>query len=64
MSAGFRPLSTEIGEEEANVTAIITWQQDDEPKEIEATFRLQPSPYYSWDIVQTSFLDMVLSTLP
>lgn len=64
VSAGFRPLSTEIGEEEANVTAIITWQQDDEQKEIEATFRLQPSPYYSWDIVQTSFLDMVLCTLP
>lgn len=63
VNSDFRPLSTEIGEDEATVTAVITWQQDDAQKEIEVTFRLQPSPYFGWDIVQTSLLDMLLTAL-
>ena len=63
VNSDFRPLSTEIGKDEAVIAALITWQQDDEHKEIEVTFWLQPSPYYGWDIVQTSLLDTLLTTL-
>ena len=63
VNSDFRPTSTELQEDEATVTALITWQEGGEQKEVEANFGLQPSPYYGWDIVQTSLLDTLLTTL-
>jgi hypothetical protein len=63
MNVDFRPTSTGITGDEASVTAAITWQEGDAQKEIEASFRLQPSPYYGWVIVQTSLLDTLLANL-
>ena len=58
----FRPVMTEIGENEAATVATITWQHNNELKVIEAHFRLQRSRYYGWDIVQTSLLDLLQAT--
>jgi hypothetical protein len=58
-----RPVTTEVIEDEATVTAVIIWPTDKGPKQVEAFFRLQPSPYYGWDVVQTSLLDALLATL-
>jgi hypothetical protein len=43
-----------------NVTAVISWHDSQERKEVESFFRLQPSPYYGWDVVQTWLLDQLL----
>jgi hypothetical protein len=32
-------------------------------KQVESFFRLQPSPYFGWDVVQTSLLDDLLTAL-
>jgi hypothetical protein len=58
-----RPIATKVAEDEGSVTAVITWQDGDEQKEIKSLFRLLPSPYYGWDVVQTSLLDDMLSVL-
>ncbi|GMQ77870.1 MAG: hypothetical protein BMS9Abin02_0361 [Anaerolineae bacterium] len=55
-----KPIETQVGEDEGSLTAVITWQCDDEQKEIESQFRLQPSLYGGWDVVQTSLLDDLL----
>ena len=57
------PITTQMTEDEATVTAVITWHEGDEQKEVESYFRLQPSPYDSWDVVQTSLLDDLLIML-
>jgi hypothetical protein len=59
-----QPITTELTEDEAMVTAVITWREGDERKEVESYFRLQPSPYSGWDVVQTSLLDELLIMLP
>lgn len=57
------PLTTEMGDGEATVTAAITWHTDssDSKRQVKSFFRLQPDPYDGWDVVQTSLLDDVLS---
>ncbi|MCZ7669775.1 MAG: hypothetical protein M5U34_22655 [Chloroflexi bacterium] len=59
----FSPTSVQIDEEEAEVTAVITWRNGEEQKQIESWFRLQPSPYEGWDVVQTSLLEDLLKAL-
>ena len=58
-----RPVATQVVEDEGTVTAVITWHSGDEQKEIESFFRLQPSPYSGWDVVQSSLLDDLLTKL-
>lgn len=58
-----KPIATQVVEDEGTVTAVITWRVDDEQKQVESFFRLQPSPYGGWDVVQTSFLDNLLAVL-
>ncbi len=57
------PVTVQVEENEAQVRAVIAW--DDIPQknkgQVEACFRLQPSPYTGWDVVQTSLLDALLS---
>ncbi len=51
-------ITIEVNEDEAEVTAVISWPNpDDENNQVESFFRLQPSPYTGWDVVQTSLLD-------
>jgi hypothetical protein len=57
------PIVTQVVEDEGTVTAEITWRVDDEQKQVESVFRLQPSPYGGWDVVQTSLLDNLLAAL-
>jgi hypothetical protein len=56
------PITTQVDGDEAQVWALITW--DDETHktkgQVEAYFRLQPSPYTGWDVVQTTLLDELL----
>lgn len=62
-SVGVEPIVTQVVEDEGTVTAVITWSVDDEKKQVESLFRLQPSPYGGWDVVQTSLLDDLLTML-
>lgn len=56
------PIATFVEGDEATVTAAITWKDEVEQqiRRVESFFRLQPSPYTGWDVVQTSFLDDLL----
>jgi hypothetical protein len=58
-----RPIVTQVTEDEGQVTAVITWPLNNEQKQIESFFHLQPSPYSGWDVVQTSLLDDLLTIL-
>jgi hypothetical protein len=57
------PVTTEVEGEEATVTAIVRYYDDryEAVREVESFFRLQVSPYYGWDVVQTSLLDDLLA---
>jgi hypothetical protein len=57
-----QPIVTQVVEDEGTVTAVIIWTEDEKQKQVESFFRLQPSPYGGWDIVQTSLLDDLLTT--
>ena len=57
------PITTQAAKSEATVMAIIAWQADDERHEVVSFFRLLPSPYLGWDVVQTSLLDDLLARL-
>ncbi|GJM40480.1 MAG: hypothetical protein DHS20C20_07620 [Ardenticatenaceae bacterium] len=57
------PITTQVADDEGTVTAVVTWQLGDEQKQVESFFRLQPSPYYGWDVVQTPLLDDLLTAL-
>lgn len=59
----FKPITANITEGEANVAALIKWQICENQYEMESFFRLQPSPYYGWDILQTSLLNDLISML-
>ena len=59
--AFMEPINTQVTDDEGRVTAVITWQLNNEPKQVESFFRLQPSPYFGWDVVQTSLLDDLLA---
>ena len=58
-----KPITVQVEADEAKVWAIITW--DDEiqrtKRQVESYFRLQPSPYTGWDVVETSLLDDLLA---
>ncbi len=59
------PITIQVEGEEGTVTAVITWRNDKNETigQVESTFRLQPSPYTGWDVVQTSLLDDLLAML-
>ena len=56
------PITVQVEGDEGMVTAVISWHNNkDKPiGRVESTFRLQPSPYTRWDMVQTSLLDDLL----
>jgi hypothetical protein len=56
------PIVTQVEGDEAKVWAIISWNNDVQKSkgQVESYFRLQPSPYTGWDVVQTSLLDDLL----
>ena len=56
------PITVQVEGNEGTVTAVITWHNNEnEPSgQVKSTFRLQPSPYTRWDMVQTSLLDDLL----
>ena len=58
-----KPIATQVGGDEAKVWAIITWNDEAQKLkgQVESHFRLQPSPYTGWDVVQTSLLDDLLA---
>ena len=58
-----KPIVTQVEEGEAKVWAMITWNDDEQQLngQVESYFRLQPSPYTGWDVVQTSLLDDLLA---
>lgn len=58
-----RPIITQVAKDEGQVTAVITYPLRNVQKQVESFFRLQPSPYTGWDIVQTSLLDDLLTVL-
>jgi hypothetical protein len=58
-----KPVMVQIEENEAQVRAVIAWNDTTQKSkgQVEAYFRLQPSPYTGWDVIQTSLLDALLS---
>jgi hypothetical protein len=54
--------ATTVTENEGSVTAVFTWRMD-KWQQVTSTFRLQPSLYGGWDVVQTSLLDDLLALL-
>lgn len=58
-----RPITVQVKGGEAKVWALITWNDEVQKTkgQVESYFRLQPSPYTGWDVVQTSLLDDLLS---
>ncbi len=58
-----KPVTVQIEGNEAKVRAVIAWNDTPQKSngQVEAYFRLQPSPYTGWDVVQTSLLDELLS---
>lgn len=57
------PITTQVADDEGIVTAVVTYQLGDEQQQVESFFRLQPSPYFGWDVVHTSLLDDLLAVL-
>jgi len=51
------PLAVEAVDEVGWVTAVVSWFQGGDRRRVSSTFRLEPSPYYGWEVVQTSLLD-------
>lgn len=58
-----KPIVTQVEGDEAKVWALIAWNDEAQQTEgrVESYFRLQPSPYTGWDVVQTSLLNDLLS---
>jgi hypothetical protein len=58
-----RPITVQIEGDEAKVCAVVAWNDVARKSkgQVEAYFRLQPSPYTGWDVVQTTLLDDLLS---
>jgi hypothetical protein len=58
-----KPIVTQVEGDEAKAWAIISWNDEVQRTkgQVESYFRLQPSPYTGWDVVQTSLLNDLLS---
>ena len=56
------PIVVQVEGNEGAVTAVIIWHNNKNEAigQVESYFRLQPSPYTGWDVVQTSLLDDLL----
>lgn len=56
------PISVQVEGDEGTVTAVLSWRNNENKPigQVESTFRLQPSPYTGWDVVQTSILGDLL----
>jgi hypothetical protein len=56
------PITVQVDGEKAEVRATISWYDEvqQRQRQIKSYFRLQPSPYTGWDVVQTSLLDDLL----
>lgn len=61
--AFMEPITTQLANDEDRVTAVVTGQLHNEPKQVESFFCLQPNPYFGWDVIQTSLLDDLLAVL-
>jgi hypothetical protein len=59
----FQRITTQVDGDEAEVWALVAWNDEAQQTEgqVESHFRLQPSPYTGWDVVQTSLLDDLLA---
>jgi hypothetical protein len=57
------PITTQVVADEGLVTAVVSWQLGNEQKQVESVFRLRPSPYSGWDVVQTFLLQDLLAVL-
>ena len=55
------PITVQVAGDEGTVTAVVAWPESGQQKQVESFFRLQPSPYSGWDVVQTSLLDDLLA---
>ena len=53
------PITVQVNKEEGTVASVISWRNGHEEAvgQVESCFRLQPSSYTGWDVVQTSLLD-------
>jgi hypothetical protein len=58
-----KPIVTQVEGDEGKVWAYVTWNDEVQKfkGQVESYFRLQPSPYTGWDVVQTSLLDDLLA---
>jgi hypothetical protein len=58
-----RPITVQVEGDEAKVWAFIAWDDEGQKTkgQVESYFRLQPSPFTGWDVVQTSLLHDLLS---
>jgi hypothetical protein len=58
-----KPVTVQVEGDEAKVCALVAWNDAVQKSngQVEAYFRLQPSPYTGWDVVQTTLLDDLLS---
>jgi hypothetical protein len=58
------PITTKVEGDEAEVWAVVAWNDEAQQikGQVESYFRLQPSPYTGWDVVQTSLLDDLLAS--
>lgn len=60
------PVVTQVAGEEGECTAVVKllYEEDAPPVlQVEAFFRLHPSPYTGWDVIQTSLIDDILAYL-
>ncbi len=62
------PVVTQVEGEEGESTAVVKflYQDKDEAEaipQVEAFFRLHPSPYTGWDVIQTSLVDDIVALL-
>ncbi len=57
-----KPIVTQVEGDEGKVWATVSWNDEVQKfkGQVESYFRLQPSPYTGWDVVQTSLLDDLL----
>jgi hypothetical protein len=58
-----KPTTVQVEGDEAKVCAVVAWNDTAQKSrgQVESYFRLQPSPYTGWDVVQTTLLDDLLS---